>query len=253
MRTTRIGMLVPSSNVTMETELPAMMAARRDVRPDETFTFHSARMRMTHVSPEQLQSMNDQVPRATTELADLAPDAIVSACLVAIMAQGPGYHCTAEEDIARAWTNRGTAPIVTSAGALLSAMEHLGARRVAMITPYQPALTELVAGYIQDAGVEVVDVISLGVSDNLEVGRLDPDGLIAQARALDISSADAVVLSACVQMPSLSAIATVEAELDMPVISAATATCFETLRSLGLDTVVPGAGYLLSERVPLRS
>lgn len=245
-------MLVPSSNVTMETELPAMMAARRVLRPDEVFTFHSARMRMTHVSPEQLQSMNDQVPRATEELADLRPDAIVSACLVAIMAQGPGYHCTAEEDIARAWSARGAAPIVTSAGALLSAVAYLGARRVAMITPYQPALTDLVAGYIQSAGIEVVDAISLGVTDNLEVSRLDPNGLIAHARTLDASAADVIILSACVQMPSLSAIAAVEAELDVPVISAATATCFETLRSLGLDPVVPGAGHLLWDRVALR-
>ncbi len=248
MLTKRIGMLVPSSNVTMETELPAMLQARRQLLPDEAFTFHSARMRMTHVSAQQLKSMNDQVSRATAEVADVDPDVIVSACLVAIMAQGPGYHCTAEDEIARAWRTTRSPRIVTSAGALQSGLRAVGANRVAMVTPYKPALTELVVDYIQSEGFEVVDAISLGVADNLEVGRLDPDGLLGHAKKLDVARADAVILSACVQMPSLSAIPTVEAALDLPVITAATATCFEVLRSLALEPFVPDAGYLLRRR-----
>lgn len=242
----RIGMLVPSSNVTMETELPAMLRARQQLFADEAFTFHSARMRMTHVSPEQLVAMNAQVPRATAEVADVDPDVIVSACLVAIMAQGAGYHCTAEEDIANAWESRRDRKVVTSAGALLAGLRALGARKVAMVTPYHPALTELVVDYLASDGVEVADVISLNVTDNLEVGRLNPEDLIGHARRLDTSRADAVVLSACVQMPSLPAIPAVEAALNLPVITAATATCYEALRSMGLEATVPAAGHLLN-------
>lgn len=45
----RIGQIVPSSNITMETEIPAMLQARQLIRP-ERFTFHSSRMRMNEVS-----------------------------------------------------------------------------------------------------------------------------------------------------------------------------------------------------------
>jgi len=45
----RIGQIVPSSNITMETEIPAMLQARQLIRP-ERFTFHSGRMRMNEVS-----------------------------------------------------------------------------------------------------------------------------------------------------------------------------------------------------------
>ncbi len=238
-------MLVPSSNVTMETELPAMLRARLRLFPDETFTFHGARMRMTHVSPEQLTSMNDQVPRATAEVADVDPDVIVSACLVAIMAQGQGYHCTAEDEILRAWPSGFAAQVVTSAGALLTGLRALGATRIAMVTPYTPALTRLVVDYIEGEGFEVVDFISLEVVDNLDVARLDPDALLGHAMRLDVARAEAVVLSACVQMPSLSAVGPVEAALGLPVLTATTATCFEVLRSLGLAPVVPDAGLLL--------
>jgi hypothetical protein len=61
----RIGQIVPSSNITMETEIPAMLQARQLIRP-ERFAFHSSRMRMNTVSKEELKSMDpaDWVMRA---------------------------------------------------------------------------------------------------------------------------------------------------------------------------------------------
>jgi maleate isomerase len=64
---------------------------------------------------------------------------------------------------------------------------------------------------------------------------------------------DAVVLSACVQMPSLAVIEAAEQRLGLPVLSAATATLFQVLDRLELATWVPGAGHLLSgsfDRIP---
>jgi maleate isomerase len=242
-----IGMIVPSSNLTMETELPRMLRAREDVLPDDRFVFHSSRMRMKHVTPEELRAMNAQTSRAAGELADARPDVVTSACLVAIMAQGNGYHCTAEAEITSALRENGSAaPVVSSAGALLTGIAALGARRVAIITPYLKPLTALVADYVEDAGVEVVDALSLEVPDNLAVARLDPADLLDHWKRLDVSRADAVVLSACVQMPSLSAIQAVEDESGLPVLSAATATTYAVLGALGLDPRVPGAGRLLA-------
>lgn len=248
----RVGMIVPSSNLTMETELPRMLRAREDVIPEERFTFHTSRMRMKHVTPEELRRMNAQTERATLELADARPHVVTSACLVAIMAQGAGYHCNAEAQITGVLDREGVpAPVVSSAGALLRALDALGAKRVAMITPYMKPLTKLVADYLEDAGVEVLDALSLEVSDNLEVARLDPAGLREHWRKVDISGADALVLSACVQMPSLPAIQPVEDEAGIPVLSAATATVFTMLTELGLSTEVPGAGRLLGGRVTM--
>jgi len=246
-----IGMIVPSSNLTMETELPRMLRAREGERPEDRFVFHSSRMRMRHVTPEQLRGMNAQTQRAALELADARPDVVASACLVAIMAQGPGHHCTAEAEITSALRGEGAqAPVISSAGALLDGIAALGARRIAVITPYMKPLTQLVVDYIEDAGVEVVDALSLEVPDNLAVARLDPAGLREHWRKLDLSRADALVISACVQMPSLAAIQPVEDEAGLPVLSAATATTYRILSELGLDTVVPDAGSLLSGRVP---
>jgi len=112
-------------------------------------------------------------------------------------------------------------------------------------------LTKLVADYLEDAGIEVVDALSLEVSDNLEVAALDPEALREHWRRVDTTDVDALVLSACVQMPSLPAIQPVEDEAGLPVLSAATATVFTILTELGLPPYVPGAGRLLSGEVTM--
>jgi maleate isomerase len=69
------------------------------------------------------------------------------------------------------------------------------------------------------------------------------------ADQLNITGADAVVLSACVQMPSLPAIQIVEDKLGLPVLSAASSTVYKILNELNLKPVVPNAGGLLSGKI----
>jgi maleate isomerase len=194
----RLGLIVPSSNVTMETELPELFRRREAVAP-ERFTFHSARMRMTTVTPEALAAMDEHGGRCAVELADAECDALAYACLVAVMAAGPGAHDRAERRLAAAAGSR--TPVITSAGALIRAAQLLDVDRIALIAPYAPALTDRVVGYLDDSGIEVVSVLSLGVTDNCAVGRLDPARLLELVDRLDLARAQAVVLSACVPRP----------------------------------------------------
>jgi maleate isomerase len=245
----RLGLIVPSSNTTMETEIPAILGARERVLPNEHFTFHSSRMRMRQVTAQELAKMNEQSDRAATELADAHVDVVATACLVAIMAQGADHHLTAEQEIAAALRREGApAPVVSSAGALIDALAELSARRVAMVTPYEKALTRLVADYIEASGIEVHDAISLEVADNRAVADLDPAALRDHWRALDLSGCDALIVSACVQMRSLPVIDDVERDSGLPTLSAATATAWAMLRALELEPVAPGAGRLLGGR-----
>ena len=242
----RIGQIVPSSNTTMETEIPAMLNARLQIRP-ERFTFHSSRMRMKKVVKEELAAMDAESDRCAVELSDARVDVLGYACLVAIMAMGHGYHRVSEKRLqAHTAANGADAPVITSAGALVDALKVMGARRVAVVAPYMKPLTELVVDYIRNEGYEVVDYRALEIPDNLEVGRHDPARLPEIVGRMNVADADVIVLSACVQMPSLAAIAQVEAMTGKPVITAAAATTYAILKSLRLDPVVPGAGALLS-------
>jgi maleate isomerase len=245
-RTYRIGQIVPSSNITMETEVPLMLS-RAVVPNDVTFTFHSSRAPMKNVSAPELAAMNGHMERCARELSDARMDIVASACLVAIMSQGPGYHKKTQAELeAVCHVEAPDTQVITSAGALVDSLKAIGAKRISFITPYMENLTELVAGYIENEGIKVKDTISLEIPNNLEVGAQDPNNLIEIVKRLDTSDVDAVVLSACVQMPSLSALAEVQKNFDVPVLSTAAATVFQILKTLKLPTVVPDAGELLS-------
>ena len=242
----RIGQIVPSSNTTMETEIPAILRVRETVY-DERFTFHSSRMRMQHVTKEELAKMDGDSDCCALELADARVDVLGYACLVAIMSMGLGYHRVSEERLhGRTKEAGGPAPVVTSAGALVEGIKAVGAKKVAILTPYMKPLTQLVIDYIENEGIEVLDSISLEVSNNLEVGLLNPLAPVEHTKKLNMANVDAVVASACVQMPSLASVQQIEDRVGMPVLSSSVATTYMMLKKLGLKTHSPGFGSLLS-------
>ena len=229
----RVGLIVPSSNVTMETEIPALLSGHPAVA-DRGVTFHSSRATLHRVDPESLQRMVTESDRCARELADARLDVVAYACLIAIMAGGPGAHEAEEERMAAALAAAGSAvPVTSSAGALVRALQRLGASRVAIVAPYLKPLTGMVVRYLDGYGIKVVDSVSLEVADNVTVGRLDPARLTGHVRRLDLAAADALVLSACVQMPSLAVLDEVSRQTQVPVLTAATATAGEVLALLG--------------------
>jgi maleate isomerase len=242
----RVGLVVPSSNTTMETEVPAMLQRRGEVEP-ETFTVHSSRVRMRNVTAEELTQMVSASDRCVVELADAQVDVVAYACLVAVMVEGFPAHERIERHLAAVAAENGCpVPVVSSAGALVRALHALGASRIAIVAPYLEPLTALVCDYFASADIEVVDSVSLEIPRNVDVARHDPLRLPEIAKGLDRRRADAVILSACVQMPSLPAVQQAQTDLGVPVLSASIATAYEILARLGLRRVVPEAGALLS-------
>jgi maleate isomerase len=229
----RVGMIVPSSSITTEVEVPELLR-RQQAATGDRFSVHSARLRLQQVTPEALQKMNDAADGAVDLLGDAQVDALVYACLAAGMSGGRvGVLRTQAQLVARAAATGRTPPaVVTSAGALVDALAHLNAARISMITPYRKALTARVAA-------------TLGECGHAEIGRLDPVKLLALAAQMDFSGSDALVLSACSQMPSLDVIEEAEQRFGLPVLSAATASTFVLLCRLGMAPQISHAGLLL--------
>ena len=60
----RVGLLLPSTNVTLETELPIVLARHQTAR----FTFHSSRMRLHAGAEESLQALSLLTPNRAARL-----------------------------------------------------------------------------------------------------------------------------------------------------------------------------------------
>lgn len=242
----KIGQIVPSSNTTMETEIPAIFRAREKLFK-ERFTFHSSRMRMKEVSPEELKAMDCDSDRCALELSDARVDVLGYACLVAIMSMSKGYHRVSQKRLHEiTLKNQGGAPVISSAGALIDGLHTMKAKKISILTPYMKPLTKLVVDYIENEGIEVVDAVSLEISNNLEVGARDPLAPSTLYTKLNTKDVDVVVLSACVQMPSLSSVEIVENKINIPVTTASICTSYQMLKALNLEAKVDNCGALLS-------
>ncbi|MNN72230.1 Maleate isomerase [compost metagenome] len=136
--------------------------------------------------------------------------------------------------------------MVTSAGALVEGIKALGAKKVSLLTPYMKPLTRVVIDYIENEGIEVVDSISLEIADNLEVANRSPFAPAEITKKLITHNVDAIIASACVQMPSLQSVQIIEDREKIPVLSSSVATTYLMLKKLGLPTRIDGFGELLS-------
>lgn len=245
--TQRIGLVVPSSNVTMEIEIPAML--RRSPAAGR-LSFHASRMAMRQVSAAELREMDAQSVRCGYELADARIDVLAYACLVAVMVQGSGAHRRIEERLGKVLEDRGKrAPVISSAGALVDTLNRLRAKKIAVVAPYMPPLTQAVIDYLEAEGISTVGSRSLSVPDNYDVGCIPPDRIEAALADMNLRGIDALVLSACVQMPSLGLLEKVQSSLDVPVITAGSCTSAAILHALGHDaSIIPGGAGIAWSR-----
>lgn len=164
---------------------------------------------------------------------------------------GFGYHRASTKKLHAATVENGCpTPVLDSAGALVDAIKEQGFKKVFIICTFMKPLTKLVVDYIEHEGIEVQDFLALEIPDSLEVASQDQTAPAELWRKLDLSGVDAIVASACVQMPSFPSIAMIERASGLPTLSASIATPRQILRQLGLTEVAPGGGVLLSTGIP---
>ncbi|HKH17944.1 MAG TPA: hypothetical protein VKA57_10490 [Solirubrobacteraceae bacterium] len=168
-------------------------------------------------------------------------DAIASACRdVSIAAPGAtAYLCTSasfvsgiagEARLRAAMEAGGARHAITTSGALLTALEALPARRIAVATPYVAALTERLVSFLTEAGITTTGTSDLGME--ADIWRLSTGTVRELARGLPLDGAEAVFL-ACTNLPTFDVIPSLEAELGIPVLSANLVTMWAALRHLG--------------------
>lgn len=175
----------------------------------------------------------DVLARTATDLTAADPHALVYACTSGSFAAGPD----GEARLVEAMRSAGPSVAVTTSGAVVSALAHLGAARVAVATPYDEAITVLLSDFLAGVGVQVVGSAHLGLTEGIWTV---PYAVTSElVRGADRPDAQAVVVS-CTNLPTYDVVAALESELGKPVVTANQATMWAVLRALGLAAVGPG-------------
>lgn len=228
--TTRLGLVVPSSNTTVEPEFGAMA-------PAET-TVHAARMPLEDVTVDDLDEMAADVERAAALLAHAEVDGVAYACTTGSLLHGSGFDADLESRLSDV---TGT-PAVATALSVTRALSALEAETVAVVTPYASALNDLEGAYLTDSGFEVATLDGRGLVANTEIGALTPVDAERQVEAAvpDPHAIDAVFLS-CTNYRSLSALPRLEASLGVPVISSNLATMWDLADRVGITPSLDSA------------
>jgi maleate isomerase len=231
---TRLGVVVPSSNTTVEREFAAAL--------DDDVSLHVARMPLENVTVDELDAMADDATAAADRLADANVDVVAYACTTGSLIHGHGFDAELEERLA----DITGVPAVATARSVKRALAAVDATAVALVTPYTADLNEREVEFLDAAGIDVALVDGLGIESNASIGALTATDAARQVRdAIGAGGVreprfDAVFVS-CTNYATLELLPALEREFEVPVVSSNAATVWDALGAVDEPTdCVPG-------------
>ena len=233
----RIGLIIPSSNVTIEPEFNTM------VPPD--YSVHSTRL-LYQYDARDMEGNLKEMARGTEEAARLLATAGVSAiaygCTTGSLVGGAGW----DERIIQRIRDATSISTTTTATAVIRVFRELGLKKVAVASPYSEAQNKMEQDFFEAHGITVTAIKGLDIHrENLR--RLPPEAAYQLALEVNSPEAEAIFLS-CTNFKTVTVISQLEKELAKPIFSSNTATMWDVLRILKYSGKLEGFGRLLEHR-----
>lgn len=232
----RIGVIVPSANTVTEPEFNRLLPPGYNV--------YASRMWNLRTEVSDLEQMSEHAIRAARELATARVGVIAFACTSGSFLKGPQW----EAQLRQRLEDAAGVPVVTTSGALVDALRTLNVRSVAMATPYPDDINSLERSYFEGLGIKVVEIRGLGIVQSVEIGSCTPQQALSLATSLPWQEADGILIS-CTNFRTIDIIDELEERTQRPVVSSNQATFWASLRKLGFQGPVEGAGRLLRQSV----
>lgn len=230
----RIGLLVPSSNSTVEVEF--YRALPQDV------SLHVGRLPITQVDPESIAGMVDPIDAESRKLASADVDIIVLGAAAPSFLKGMGY----DREMSARITKASGKPATTASTALLQSLAALNITKIALGTAYTKKVTDIAIAFLRANGIEVVKSECLGLVDNLEIGRLDVGTALTLGRRIACPDAQAIAFL-CTNWQSMAILDQLESDTGLPVLSSTQFSVWAALKTIGYAGRIDGYGRLLRD------
>lgn len=222
-----LGVLVPYFNSVVEPELAAL-------RPPGV-TNQTARFTLD-------ATVLENIAEAAAGLASCGIGALLVGLSTESFPGGLAMLRQGADDLAA----RTQLPVFTASHATHAALRHLGARRVAVVTPFDADANARVASSFEESGFEVAGIAGLACADLAAIGRSAPQEVRRVFADADVETADALV-QVGTGLPTLALVEALEAEHGKPVVVCNAALYWEALRAMGIQDPIPAFGRLLAE------
>ena len=231
----RIGLVVLATDYTIEHEM------RMLVNLPGVDIYHARIANSPNISPDSLRAMEPLIT-ATAEL--ILPgdtlDVLAYACTSASIVLGTS---TVAKNLNAA---KPEAKTTNPAFAAFEAFAALGAKRIAVLTPYSKNVNAMVQNSLEDVGFDVPVFGSFNEPHDPTVAAIDSQSLkTGIARITEGQDVDAIFIS-CTSVRIVADVAAIETELDIPVTSSNHALAWHCLRLAGIDDKQPELGRLFS-------
>ena len=229
------GVLVPSTNTTVEVECRLLPM---------TYQAHVGRLMSSgggSFSPSRDEDIDHQSRLLGTAKVELVILAQTSASLFA-----DDY----DDVVTRRMSAGAGVPAITSAQAVGRAVRALGARRVAIVSPYSEAVNQRARDYFKARhGLDTVALEGFGATDAYAIGKLGPQNARDAFARIDRPEIEVFVVPGG-NFPTLASVAAWERELGKPVVTTNQASFWAMLRAFDSADRLAGFGRLLAEVPP---
>lgn len=231
---TRLGLIIPSSNTTMEPEFCKMLP--------EGFSVHTTRLKLVDVTIKELALMEKKIEDEALKLMDAEVNVIGYGCTSGSLFKGLGHDKIIQERIEGATR----IPAVATAGAVVDALKALDVKRVCVVTPYTDQINNLEEKFLSSSMFQVLELKGLGIKENLKIGKVSSEAVYKSVVKLKYAKADGIFIS-CTNLATAGIIAKSEEFTQKSVLSSNTATLWAMLRKCGVSTKIQGFGSLLEK------
>jgi maleate isomerase len=234
--THHFGVLIPSTNTTVEIEYNRLLPPSLQAHVGRLLSSGAGPF-----SPSRDADIDHQAHLLGTAKVEVVSLAQTSASLFA-----DDY----DADVIRRMSKAAGVPAITSAQAIGQAVRALGARRIALVSPYSPPVLERARHYYASKyDLEVLALEGFAATDSYMIGKLGPEHARDAFARIDRPEIDVLVVPGG-NFPTMSFVPDWEREFGKPVVPTNQAALWAMLRIMRADDRLAGLGRLLDAMPP---
>ena len=230
----RIGLVALATDFNIEDDLRRMF-------PSSVSCFTS---RVKNCNPCTMANLKAMAPGITQAADTILPgvhlDAYIYGCTSGTVAIGN------DQVTALVQKARPNALVTNPITAVLSAFDTLQVKKLSILTPYEPDVSNEVVHFFQSQGFDVLNAAGFGFSNDSEMTYISPEDIQEAAVSLCHPDADVLFIS-CTALRASLVLEKIEQAIGKPVVSSNQALVWHTLQLVHYNQPIQGFGTLLSK------